>query len=58
MSVQILASLHNVVITLLSLELENRHHCHQERNGRQGRDIEENRRETVWKQKARSVEVG
>lgn len=58
MSVQILACLHNVAITLVSLELDNRHHCHQEGNGRQGRDIEENGREAVWKQKAWSVEVG
>lgn len=53
MSVQILAYLRNVAVTLLSLELESKHHCHQERDGRrQGRDIRENGTETVWKQKA------
>lgn len=47
MSVQILAYLCNVAVTLLNLKIEDRHHCHQERDGRrQGADIWENRRET------------
>lgn len=34
MSVQILAYLCNVAVTLLNLKTEHRHHCHQERHGR------------------------
>lgn len=53
MSVQILAYLCNVAVTLLNLKTEHRHHCHQERHGRwQGTDIWENRRE------AKSLECG